>query len=292
MNAFILFKTYDFVIDPRGGKKCGEISTIMNFPLHCRGEQYKNAENFNLRTKLHSYNTNKTDWNNWCFNQMSFPSKARILELGCGTGELWLKNKESVNSEWNITLSDFSASMLQNAKEKLDQIGQNYIYKEIDAQNIPYEDESFDVVIARHMLYLVPDIEKALSEIKRVLVKGGIFYVTANSCETINELNNLIEKFDFTLGLHNNGMCYRFQLENGQALLEKYFSEVNIEVLEGKIVTSDVDAIVSYKASSIKGTSVLVGKKKDDFRKYIDDYIKKNGDISITTKACIFEAKK
>lgn len=255
-------------------------------------EQYKNAENFNLRTKLHSYNINKTDWNNWCFNQMKFPSKARILELGCGTGELWLKNKESVNSEWNITLSDFSASMLQNAKEKLDQIGQNYIYKEIDAQNIPYEDESFDVVIARHMLYLVPDIEKALSEIKRVLVKGGIFYVTANSCEAMNELNNLIEKFDSTLRLHNNGMCDRFQLENGQVLLEKHFSKVNVEVLEGKIVTSDMDAIVSYKASSIKGTSVLVGKKKDDFRRYIEDYIKKNGDISITTKACIFKVKK
>ncbi|WP_291582072.1 MerR family transcriptional regulator [Clostridium sp. UBA6640] len=255
-------------------------------------EQYKSAENFNLRTKLHSYNTNKTDWNNWCFNQMKVPSKARILELGCGTGELWIKNKDNVNSEWNVTLSDFSSSMLESTKERLQSVGQNFLYKEIDAQNIPYEDESIDVVIARHMIYLVPDIEKALLEIKRVLVKDGTFYVTANSCEAMSELNNLIEKFDPTLGLHNNGMCYRFQLENGQALLKKYFSEVKIEVLEGKIVTSDVDAIVSYKASSIKGTSVLVGKKKDDFRKYIDDYIKKNGDISITTKACIFEVKK
>ena len=255
-------------------------------------EQYKNAKNFNLRTKLHSYNINKTDWNNWCFNQMKFPNKATILELGCGTGELWLKNREKLNSDWRISLSDFSVSMLKNTKEELEQIEQNFAYEEIDAQNIPYEDESFDVVIARHMLYLVPDIEKALSEIKRVLVKDGIFYVTTNSCETMNELNNLIEKFDPTLGLHNNGMCYRFQRENGQALLEKYFSEVKMEVLEGKIVTSDIDAIVSYKASSIKGTSVLVGKKKDDFREYIEDYIKKNGDISITTKACIFKVKK
>ena len=58
-------------------------------------------------------------------------------------------------------------------------------------------------------------------------------------------------------------MCYRFQLENGQALLEKYFSEVNIEVLEGKIVTSDVDAIVSYKASSIKRNLCTCRKKKE-----------------------------
>lgn len=272
-------------------EKLIDIIKITNMECKVK-EQYKSAENFNLRTKLHSYNINKTDWNNWCFNQMKFPSKARVLELGCGTGELWLKNKESVNSEWNVTLSDFSSSMLESTKERLQSVGQNFLYKEIDAQNIPYEDEIFDVVIARHMLYLVPDIEKALSEIKRVLAKDGIFYVATNSCEAMKELNNLIEKFDSTLELHNNGMCYRFQLENGQALLEKYFSEVKVEVLEGKIVTSDVDAIVSYKASSIKGTSVLVGKKKDDFRKYIDDYIKKNREISITTKACIFEAKK
>ncbi|HCQ88698.1 MAG TPA: methyltransferase type 11, partial [Clostridium sp.] len=106
-------------------------------------EQYKNAENFNLRTKLHSYNINKTDWNNWCFNQMKFPSKARILELGCGTGDLWLKNRERLNSNWKVTLSDFSTSMLKSTKEKLEKINQNFIYKEIDAQNIPYEDESF-----------------------------------------------------------------------------------------------------------------------------------------------------
>jgi len=45
-------------------------------------EQYKTAEKLNARSKLHSYNINKTDWNNWCFNQMQIPNEARILELG------------------------------------------------------------------------------------------------------------------------------------------------------------------------------------------------------------------
>lgn len=252
-------------------------------------EQYKTVKNFNLRGKLHSYNVNKTDWNSWCFNQMQFPSKARILELGCGMGDLWYKNRHDISDDWTITLSDFSKDMLQSTKDRLQQVDHNFIYKEIDAQDIPYEDESFDVVIARHMMYLVPDIEKALSEIKRVLVKGGMFYVTTNSCEAMAELNELMEKFDPTLGLHNNGMCYRFDLEGGQPLLKKYFSEVKVEILEGKIIVQDAKPVVDYKASTIRGSSILVGEKKQEFTKYIEDYIKENGNISITTKGCIFK---
>lgn len=46
---------------------------------------------------------------------------------------------------------------------------------------IHFEDESFDVVIERHMLYYVHDIEKTLLEVKRVLVKDGMFYIATNS---------------------------------------------------------------------------------------------------------------
>lgn len=255
-------------------------------------DQYKTAENLKIRTKLHSYNINKADWNNWRFNQMIFSDKARILELGCGTGELWYKNRQNINEDWDITLSDFSMAMLENAKKKLQPINHNFIYEEFDAQDIPYKDESFDIVIAMHMLYLVPDIEKVLSEIKRVLVKGGTFYATTNSGDTMAELNQLMEAFDPNLGMNNNGMCARFEFENGKALLEKYFSEVKMEVLEGKIVVDKAEPIVSYKASSIKGSSVLIGEKKQQFTKFVENYIKENGTISITTKACIFKVKK
>ncbi|MBU3143850.1 MerR family transcriptional regulator [Clostridium sp. CF012] len=255
-------------------------------------KQYKTAENFNLRGNLHSHNINKIDWNHWCFNKMKFPNKARILELGCGTGDLWNENRGDINEGLSITVSDFSKGMLYSTKERLEQIGHSFTYVEIDAQDIPYKDECFDVVIARHMLYFVPDIEKALGEIHRILVKGGMFYATTNSAESMAELNDLVEKFDSKIRLNNNGMCERFDLENGQPLLKKYFNEVKMDTLEGKIVVNDAEPIISYKASTIKGSSILVGEKKQAFRKYLESYIAENGNISITTKACIFKAKK
>ncbi len=52
----------------------------------------------------------------------------------------------------------------------------------------------------------------------------------------MKELNELVEKFDFKLGLHDNGMCHRFDLENGKPLLNKYFSRINMNILQGKIL--------------------------------------------------------
>lgn len=255
-------------------------------------EQYKTAENLKARGNLHSYNTNKTDWNIWCFNEMKIPSRARILELGCGTGEFWNKNRQNLNDDWDVTLSDFSNGMLESTKDTLEPLHYNFDYKEINAEHIPYEDESFDVVIARHMLYLVPDIEKALSEIERVLVKGGRFYATTNAGNTMAELNKLMEEFDPEAGLNTNGMCGRFDFEQGQLLLKKHFNEVEMSVLQGEIVVDEAEPVVSYKASTIKGKSVLVGEKRQQFTRFIENYIIKNGHISITTKACIFKAKK
>jgi len=255
-------------------------------------EQYKTEENLTARGNLHSYNTNKTDWDNWCFSQMRIPDKARILELGCGTGDFWYKNRRNLKNDWSITLSDFSMGMLDSTKQRLEDINFSFTYKEIDAQDIPYENECFDIVIARHMLYLIPDIEKALSEIKRVLVKGGTLYVTTNSHDAMTELNALVEKFDSKMGLHNNGMGDRFNMEDGYLLLKKYFGEVETEVLQGKIVVDDSEPVVNYKASTVKGRSILVGEKKKQFKKYVEDYIGENGSLSITTKACIFKARK
>lgn len=254
-------------------------------------EQYKTDEKLRVRNNLHSYNINKTDWANWCFSKMQFPSNARILELGCGMGDLWNKNSSSIKKDWNITLSDFSEGMLNSAKENLRQVAHNFSFKQIDAQDIPYKDGSFDVVIARHMLYLVPDIEKAVSEVKRVLNKGGVFYVTTNSNEAMAELNELVKKFDPKLGLHNNGMCDRFDLENGYPLLKKYFDETSLDLFEGKIIVDTAEPVVSYKASTIKGNSMLTVEKRQEFTRYVEQYIKEKGNISITTKAGIFKAR-
>ncbi|WP_252225191.1 methyltransferase domain-containing protein [Clostridium sp. ZBS2] len=255
-------------------------------------EQYNSDKNLNLRTTLHSYNTNKIDWDKWCFQKMNLTEGSKILELGCGVGKLWIKNKELIDKNSEIILSDFSPNMLKCAKNNLENLDYKFKYKKINAEDIPYDDESFDVVIAEHMLYFVTDIEKALSEIKRVLKPNGIFYVTTNSCNSMIELNKLAEKFDPNLDINNNGLSSRFDLENGEKMLKKYFNNIESEILEGKIIVDKAEPVVSYKASTIQGNSILVGEKREEFTKYLEKYIQENKNIEITTKAGIFKASK
>ncbi|WP_154698283.1 class I SAM-dependent methyltransferase, partial [Clostridium botulinum] len=191
-------------------------------------------------------------------------------------GKLWTKNQDFIDENSEIILSDFSPNMLKCAKNNLENLDCKFKYKKINAEDIPYDDESFDVVIAEHMLYFVTDIEKALSEIKRVLKPNGIFYVTTNSCNSMIELNKLAEKFDPNLDINNNGLSSRFDLENGEKMLKKYFNNIESEILEGKIILDKAEPVVSYKASTIQGNSILVGKKREEFTKYLEKYIEEN----------------
>ncbi|MHA2104193.1 MAG: hypothetical protein ACW981_12260 [Candidatus Hodarchaeales archaeon] len=56
-------------------------------------QQYKSSKNLNYRIQLHKkYSTNKYGFLKWVFDQIEFSPNFSILEIGCGTGELWLQN--------------------------------------------------------------------------------------------------------------------------------------------------------------------------------------------------------
>ncbi|MCH8206807.1 MAG: class I SAM-dependent methyltransferase [Chloroflexi bacterium] len=101
------------------------------------------------------------------------PAVSRILELGCGPAELWVKNIDRVPSAWRITLSDLSEGMVREARQNLQSGVSRFSFAVCDAQRVPFDDESFDAVIANHMLYHVSDRQRAYAEIRRVLRPGG-----------------------------------------------------------------------------------------------------------------------
>jgi hypothetical protein len=69
--------------------------------------QYRDASNLNTRIGLHQrFSVNPYGWLPWVFDQLELPSQARILELGCGTGQLWLDNIDRIPAGWEITLTD------------------------------------------------------------------------------------------------------------------------------------------------------------------------------------------
>ena len=76
-------------------------------------KQYKTAKNLNLRISLHAkYSTNQIGFGNWLFSQYDLAPNMRILELGCGTGEMWDTKLHLLDPSIKLLLTDFSENMV------------------------------------------------------------------------------------------------------------------------------------------------------------------------------------
>ena len=138
--------------------------------------QYSTAENLTKRMSIHEkYSVNPQGFGNWIVSQYRIEEGMSVLELGCGTGDMWAGRDVLIARCARLILSDFSEGMLAKARETLRE-QQKIEFQRIDIQDIPYPDDSFDVVSANMMLYHVPDIPKGLGEVRRVLKNTGTFY--------------------------------------------------------------------------------------------------------------------
>lgn len=230
--------------------------------------QYSTAENLNARVKLHEkYSTNKIGFHEWVFSKMDVRENMRILECGCGPGLLWKKNKDKIPDNCEIVLLDMSEGMLAEAEENIGVIsGAKFSYIRGDIQDIPFACNSFDVVIANHMLYHVPDINLALTETKRVLKQSGMFYASTFGLDHLKELDQLTRRF---VCIDGNRKSDRFTLENGYEVIAKVYGSVHIIRHDDSLVVTEAQDLIDYILSGSKAQEQLVGEKRIVFENEI-----------------------
>ena len=263
----------------------------MNDQQYLKGDQYKDSSNLDARAVIHQhFSTNPYGWFRWVFDVLlKLPENARILELGCGHGLLWKENITRIPVGWNITISDLSPGMLDAAWRGLVVTGRAFQFKEIDAQSIPFEGETFDGVIANHMLYHVPDRPKAIAEIKRVLKPGGQVFVT-----TVGE-NHMKEMMNWYARVHVSkiweSFANPFTLENGLAQLEPYFPNVARSRYLDNLEITEIEPIMAYIRSGIR-VSELSEDELENLQRDLERELSENGKIFISKDSGLFEATK
>ena len=215
-------------------------------------EQYRSAEKLKTRISIHEkYSTNRQGFGNWIVSHYQIRSGMRVLELGCGTGAMWQGKEELIAKCSKLILSDLSEGMLREAESRLAGIG-NIEYRIIDIQSIPCEDQWFDAVIANMMLYHVPDLERGLSEVRRVLKKDGAFY-----CATYGEhgimayLCGLFGPYGVT-----DPTSRLFTLQNGEKQLSRFFANVRRLDYEDALAVTNPEDLADYMLS-LAGMSEL-----------------------------------
>lgn len=258
---------------------------------YLKSGQYKDSSNLDARVTIHKrFSANPYGWMNWVFDHLlELPEDAKILELGCGPGYLWKENAHRIPSAWDITLSDLSSGMLDSAWRNLVVTGRNYKFKEIDAQDIPFEEETFDAVVANHMLYHVPDKPKAIAEIKRVLKTGGRFFATTvgeNHMKEITDWFRQTRKSEVWESFSN-----LFTLENGLDQLKPFFPNVTLSRYEDNLHVTELEPLIAYFHSGIRAGE-LSQDELEKLRIDLEKELKEKGRIFIHKDSGLFEAIK
>jgi SAM-dependent methyltransferase len=256
---------------------------------YLRDEQYKSGVNLSSRIALHTrFSTSPFDWYAWVFDQYDAPPDAKVLELGAGTGALWKAKIDRVPAGWQITLSDFSPGMVEEQRRNLKDAPHSFSFEIINAENIPYEDNHFDMVVANHMLYHVPDWPKALAEIRRVLKPGGRLYAATNGIQNMSELHDLIQNYDPTT--ENLVDALKFTLEDGADLLSAAFNNVEVRHYDDSLIVTEVEPLVAYILSGWRGKNLNNDAAVAEFAAYVEREMKKTGAIHITKDVGMFVA--
>ena len=166
----------------------------------------------------------------------------RVLEVGCGQGwaSEWIK--DVLGAE--VVAVDQSERMVELTRRR----GVDAYVG--DVQDLAFEDDSFDAALAAWMLYHVPELDRGLSELARVLRPGGRLVAVTNAPESLHELWTLLgaDRTPFLIaGFHS---------DNGAEILRRRFQHVEERQAAGTVTFADPEAVQRYVDSlvTVSGT--------------------------------------
>lgn len=253
--------------------------------------QYQNASNISSRINLHSlYSQNKQGWFPWIYEKCKIHSQMKILELGCGDGALWTQNLSLLPPDVSVTLSDLSSGMLRDARRAIGRKDSRFTFEAFDCSKIPYGENSFDLVIANHVLFYCEDIPAVCREICRVLSPGGHLICSTYGNRHMQEVSQLVQDFDERIVLSADQLYERFGRENGFDILSPYFSYISWESYEDSLFVPDAEPLISYILSCHGNQNQYLLDRYTDFRNFVTR--KTSEGFFITKDAGIFFCEK
>jgi ubiquinone/menaquinone biosynthesis C-methylase UbiE len=160
-------------------------------------KQYSDSRKLAARARLNAeYTVAETPWFPWVAKQLPLETGNRILDIGCGPGWFWAATVDALPEKLELTLSDLSPGMVQEAVERCQPLPFGAVRgQQADATALPFEEGSFDALVAMHMLYHLPDPAKGIAEMFRMLKPGGFLAVTTNGAGNKRKMYELTTVF-------------------------------------------------------------------------------------------------
>lgn len=252
--------------------------------------QYQNAANITARIRLHSlYSTNPLGWFVWLYQQASIQDGMKILEIGCGNGALWQQNLSVLPPHVQIVLSDISAGMIHDVQNRF-RNDARFSCMVFDAAHMPFDDNTFDLVIANHMLFYCDDLSQVLQECARVLKVNGHLEASTYSSRHMKEITELVQSFSPQIVLSKDKLYEKFGLDHGAELLSPYFRDIERRKYQDSIVLHEAEPLIAYILSCHGNQNQLLLDRYKEFHDYVVKMTA--GGFTITKDAGVFLAEK
>ena len=246
-----------------------------------KNDQYKDSANLGKRRSLHDRYANR-NWFDWVADQMELPDDGNVIDIGCGAGWFWSTARFN-RRPLRLTLADTSENMVLEAVNRLCATRDAFkITAHVaDASALPFADRSFDAAIAMHMLYHVPQPERAIGEMARILKPGGLIAVTTNG------KNNMTEFFDLRRqafgGATADPAASVFGIETAETFLRRHFDAPKVHIFEDSYVIDDPEDIYHYLVSFPPGSDASEAQKME-LRRIIKDALDRQGGVLRVTR--------
>ena len=204
----------------------------------------------------HLYSVPKIDFMAWVLDRVDWRGNERVLDVGTGPGSYFEPLVARI-PDGQLIAGDLSLGMARRASQH--ELAHQIKIFNGDVQALPFADGTFDVALANHMLYHVPDVERAIAELRRVLKPDGILIAATNSEYNMVEFDQLIARACLVLRINRteiekmilsmHELLSGFRLENGPTLLAQHFFAVERCDLPAALVFQSPQPIVDYVES-------------------------------------------
>ncbi|MEE4246527.1 MAG: bifunctional demethylmenaquinone methyltransferase/2-methoxy-6-polyprenyl-1,4-benzoquinol methylase UbiE [Kangiellaceae bacterium] len=193
-------------------------------------------------------------WKRFTIEMSGVRAGHKVLDLAGGTGDLAMKFADKVGKDGTVILADINESMLNVGRDKLTDKGYGHKieFAQVNAEELPFADNTFDIVTISFGLRNVTDKEKALRSINRVLKPGGRLLVLEFSKPEQAWLSKIYDTYSFNLLpkmgklLVNDADSYQYLAESirmhpdqetlKQMMLDAGFDQVEYHNMTGGIV--------------------------------------------------------
>lgn len=212
--------------------------------------QYATDENLRIRCETHERFTVGPALEPAIDSALNLRGNESLLDIGTGPGGFLHRLRKSGHPE-RLTGVDRSPGMIASGRALDNRID----WLCVDAQALSFADASFDVATARHMLYHVPDIPRALREARRVLRPGGLFLAVTNArgylaeyCDAMLEAATSATSAGATVLREEvaSPASKTFDDINGAEFLRDVFGNVNVAYLNAALRFTDVEPVLRY----------------------------------------------